>query len=393
MLLDCALGDAVLVLPADTCQDASELLLDRDLGDAILVSSSGTWRGAFKLLLDRDLGDSDFVLISDTSESFSKLLLDCDLGDAQLGLSSDTQGDRDLESADLVPSSGFWGDTFKLLLDLDFGDVEFFLSSELGRDATKLLLDCEIVDGDLVLLSETWGDTFKLLLECNSEDSDLVPPSWNWVDVSKFLPHCDLKDSFSSPCDVFIFELPEAEVLCELFEVKSDLDLPLAVREEDFNFAELRLGSFKDIELAGVLGDDNDWRFNSADRSIGPFPDCPLFFLVSGVLEHSFKLEECLNASAATDESDDPRLGPFSLEGCSSTWSELFVFLNASELCVWCNFDGFRNAVSDLPICDASLIDDFFMLSFELEGDALILHLVPTIPSSATEFCGELSQL
>lgn len=47
-------------------------------------------------------------------------------------------------------------------------------------------------------------------------------------------------------------------MLCELFEVKSDLDLPLAVREEDFNFAELRLGSFKDIELAGVLGDDND---------------------------------------------------------------------------------------------------------------------------------------
>lgn len=43
------------------------------------------------------------------------------------------------------------------------------------------------------------------------------------------------------------------------------------------------------------------------------------FFLVSGVLEHSFKLEECLNASATTDESDDPRLGPFSLEGCSST--------------------------------------------------------------------------
>ena len=43
-------------------------------------------------------------------------------------------------------------------------------------------------------------------------------------------------------------------MFCEFFSVKSDLDLPLAVREVDFTFVKLPLCSFKDIELAGVLG-------------------------------------------------------------------------------------------------------------------------------------------
>ena len=33
------------------------------------------------------------------------------------------------------------------------------------------------------------------------------------------------------------------------------------------------------------------------------------------------------------------------------------------------------------------------MCSFELEGDGIVLHLVPTNSSSETEFCGELSEL
>jgi len=60
---------------------------------------------------------------------------------------------------------------------------------------------------------------------------------------------------FISPRDVVIFEFAEREVSSELFVFKSNLDFPLVVREEDLNFVKLPLGSFKDIELVGVLGD------------------------------------------------------------------------------------------------------------------------------------------
>lgn len=121
------------------------------------------------------------------------------------------------------------------------------------------------------------------------------------------------------------------------------------------------------------------------DRSVDSLLfDCSLFFFrVPAVLVGCLKFEElCFNALSTTDDSDFPRFGSFSLEGCSGTKRELLVFFLISVFCLCCMVEGLRLEVGDLPMCDVPLIDDFFTRSFGLEGDMIILHLLPTISSS-----------